>query len=173
MPAAAGPRDTPPVSESEVRVRAASLVDLDAVAALRMALLREYEGHIVFGRVHADAEARTPELCARQLASPRDAFFLAESDGEAIGLLRCTESRTSPLLLPERFAYVSSVFVRPEFRRRGVLRALLARADAWCAERGLTEMRLHNVPGGVAAEVWAALGFGVVEEVRTRTLQAR
>ena len=153
-------------------MREATDADVDAVAALRLALLREHDGHAVFGRLHADAEARAPRLCAQQVASAHDVFFIAESDGEPVGLLRCTESKASPLLLPERFAYVSSVYVRPPFRRLGVLRALLQRADAWCRARGLTEMRLHNVPGDVAAAVWAALGFGVVEEVRTREIGA-
>jgi GNAT superfamily N-acetyltransferase len=151
-------------------VRAASAGDLDTVVALRMALLREYDGHPVYGRLHDEADARAPGLCSQQLASARDAFFIAAVDDDDAGLLRCTESKASPLLLPERFAYVSSVYVRPAFRRRGVLRALLQRADAWCHERGLTEMRLHNVPGDIAAAAWAALGFGVVEEVRIRAL---
>jgi GNAT superfamily N-acetyltransferase len=160
-------------ARTAISVRAATADDLDRIVALRLALLDEYEGHLVFGRVHPDAATRAPQLCARQLASPRDLFLLAEAGGRAVGLLRLTESRASPLLRPERFAHVSSVYVRPAYRRRGVLKALLAHADAWCAERGLPEMRLHNVPGGVAAATWAALGFGVAEEVRTRPLTPR
>ncbi|HVA58351.1 MAG: GNAT family N-acetyltransferase [Gemmatimonadaceae bacterium] len=154
-------------------VREATAGDVDTVATLRLTLLREYATHPVYGRLHAEAEARAAELCARQLASERDAFFIAEIDGIAVGLLRCSESLASPLLEVERFAYLSSVYVRPAFRRAGVLRALLARADAWCGERGLTEMRLHNVPDHAAAAAWTALGFDVVEEVRTRSLAGR
>ncbi len=157
----------------EVHVRHALADDLDTVVSLRLALVREYEGHAVYGQLHPKAESRAPRLCEEQLASSRDAFFLAECDGAVVGLLRCTESHASPLLLPERFAYVSSAYVVPAWRRRGVLRALLARAERWCAARGLTEMRLHNVPGGVAAAAWAALDFAMVEEVRTRRLPAR
>ncbi len=159
----------PPVG-APAAVRDAVPDDADTVAALRLALLREYETHPVYGRLHAEAEARAPELCARQLASERDAFFIAEIGGVPVGLLRCSESLASPLLEIERFAYVSSVYVKPAFRRSGVLRALLTRADAWCAAHGLTQMRLHNVPGNTAAAVWSALGFEVVEEVRTRPL---
>ena len=156
-----------------VHVRNADADDLDTVVALRLALLREYEGHAVYGQLHPRAGARAPQLCEQQIASARDAFFLAECDGTVVGLLRCTESHASPLLLPERFAYVSSAYVLPAWRRRGVLRALLARAERWCAARGLTEMRLHNVPGGGAAAAWTALEFQSVEEVRTRRLPVR
>ena len=77
----------------------------------------------------------------------------------------------SPLLDPSRYAYVSSVFVRPEARRRGVLRALVCEAERWSRARGLEQMRLHNVAGSVEAErAWEALGFTVVEQVRLRSL---
>ena len=74
---------------------------------------------------------------------------------------------TRPLLVPARYCYVSSAYVRPEHRRQGVLRALMRSAREWCAERGLTEMRLHTASGASeAAATWSALGFDVVEEVR-------
>ncbi|MDE3053244.1 MAG: GNAT family N-acetyltransferase [Gemmatimonadota bacterium] len=157
-----------PAPGTGLRVRPAAAADLDAVVELRLALLREYGHHAVYGRLHPDVEARAPRLCRQQLDSPRDAFFLAEAGGRAVGLLRCTESEASPLLLVERFAYLSSVYVRPGYRRRGILRALLGAADAWCRERGIADMRLHNVPGGGAAAAWAAVGFDVTEEVRIR-----
>ncbi|MGH7669302.1 MAG: GNAT family N-acetyltransferase [Gemmatimonadaceae bacterium] len=155
-----------------IDVRHAVAADLDTVVAFRLALIREYEGHAIYGRVHPEADVRAPRLCEEQLASSRDAFFLAESHGTAVGMLRCTESHASPLLLPERFAYLSSAYVVPRWRRHGVLRTLLARAERWCAARGLTEMRLHNVAGGVAATTWASLDFDAVEEVRARRLPA-
>ena len=47
----------------------------------------------------------------------------------------------------------------------------MAAAERWCRERGLDEMRLHNVAGSEAAErAWDALGFEVVEQVRVRTI---
>ena len=69
--------------------------------------------------------------------------------------------------MPERYCYVSSVYVKPAYRRRGILQALMERARAWCGERGLTEMRLNNVgERASAAAAWDSLGFGVVEQVR-------
>ncbi|HVZ79136.1 MAG TPA: GNAT family N-acetyltransferase [Gemmatimonadaceae bacterium] len=153
------------------RVREASPDDLGTVVAFRMALLREHAGHPVYGRLHPDAELRAPALFARQMESPADAFFIAERDGTAVGLLRCTESHASPLLLPERYCYISSVYVAPAHRRHGVLRAMVQAAEQWCAARGLTEMRLHNVEGTAAAPAWSALGFDVVEQVRGRRLE--
>ena len=154
-------------------VRAAGPRDLDAVVALRLALLREHPDHPVYGRLRADVSDRARELFANQLRSTMEVILLAEREGEVVGVLRCVESIGSPLLEPARYAYVSSVYVRPDVRRTGVLRALMHAADRWSRGRGLYQMRLHNVAGSVAAEgAWSALGFAVVEQVRVRNLDS-
>jgi GNAT superfamily N-acetyltransferase len=154
-----------------VTVRRAGTGDLDQVIRLRIALLREYAGHPIYGRLRPDAERHARPLFANQLASPGEAIFLAEREGRAIGILRCVETHASPLLEPDRYAYVSSVYVEPAFRRRGVLTAMLKAASRWCAGRGLEEMRLHNVgTNDDARSSWDALGFEVVEQVRVRRI---
>lgn len=156
----------PPSAAARISVRAAQVSDLPTVVELRLALLRDAADHAIYGRLRPDADERAPELFAMQLASSGEVTFLAERAGRPVGILRCVETRGSPLLHPARYCYVSSVFVRPGERRTGVLRALFARARAWCRERGLAEMRLHNIPGGAGAAAWDALGFDVVEHVR-------
>lgn len=157
--------------KSETVVRRATPADLDTVVALRIALLREYRGHPIYGRLRADAEQRARLVFGSQLESSSEVIFLAEADSIAIGLLRCVESLASPLLIPDRYCYVSSVYVVPEHRRHGVMRLLLDRAVAWCGERGLTEMRLHNVGTREATTAaWDSMGFEVVEQVRVRRL---
>lgn len=152
-------------------IRAATLDDLDVVVELRIALLRAHASNALYGRMRPDAEQRAHTLFARQLASRDEVFFLAERDGRAVGCLRCVRAMGSPLLFPAEYGYVSSVYVRPEARRGGVLRALLVEAERWCVARGLDEMRLHNASdNGVACATWRALGFDVVEQVRLRRL---
>lgn len=154
-----------------VTVREATSRDLESVVALRLALLREHPDHPIYGRLRADVSDRARELFANQLRSTMESIFLAERGGRVVGVLRCVESIGSPLLDPARYAYVSSVYVRPEARRCGVLRALLRTAERWARARGLDQMRLHNVAGSAAAEgAWSALGFAVVEQVRVRNL---
>lgn len=155
------------MSRRAVSVRRATAADLDDVVALRLALLREYGEHPIYGRLRVDAEARARPIFAAQLDSDREAIFVATDAGTAVGMLRCVESIASPLLVPERYCYLSSVYVKPEHRRRGVLRLLFDRARAWCDERGLAEIRLHNVGSrSSSAAAWDALGFEVVEQVR-------
>jgi GNAT superfamily N-acetyltransferase len=155
------------VARNALVVRRATADDLETVVALRLALLREYPEHPVYGRLRPDVETRAHALFAAQLESDIEVVFLAEVSGDPVGLVRCVDTVSSPLLLPERYCYVSSAYVMPEFRRRGILQALIERARVWCDDRGLIEMRLHNVGSRAsAAGAWDALGFEVVEQVR-------
>jgi ribosomal protein S18 acetylase RimI-like enzyme len=164
----------PSPTDSRVTVRRAALSDLTSIVMLRMALLREHAHNPIYGRLRADADARAAKLFAAQLQSPNEVIFLADLRGECAGILRCIQSSGSPLLDPSQYAYVSSVYVIPKAREQGVLRALLAAADGWCASRGLDEMRLHNAADNpLANAAWEALGFEVVEHLRVRSLKRR
>src|SRR5215207_11680618 len=134
------------------RARPASPRDLDAVVALRVTLLREHPGHPIYGRLRTEIDRRARDLFSAQLRSRTETILLAELAGEVVGIIRCVESIGSPLLEPVRYAYVSSAYVRPDVRRRGVLRALVDEVERWSRSRGLDQMRLHNVVGSAAAE---------------------
>lgn len=154
-----------------ITVRPACMADLPLIVELRLALLREHGDNPIYERLRPDAPDRARRLFAAQLRSPDEVIFLGEVDGELSGILRCIQTGGLPLLFPATHGYISSVYVVPRARRRGVLRALLAAAIQWCEARGLTELRLHNASdNAVANAAWDALGFRVVEHLRVRRL---
>jgi GNAT superfamily N-acetyltransferase len=146
-------------------------LDLDDVVALRVALLRD-EVATPGGRLlHPDAERRARVIYARQLRSPREVTLLAERAGRVVGVLRLALAPPSPLHAEFRHAYLSSAYVVPTARRRGVLRALVLHGLAWCEAHGAAEVRLHSaVKNRAAAVAWERLGFPVSEELRRRRL---
>ena len=169
-------RPPSPVPRPALAVRPATIADLPTVVELRVSLLREHSGNAVYGRLRPDLPDRARRLFASQLESEQEVTFLAERarDGRpaVVGILRCVDAAGSPLLFPARYAYVSSVYVVPEERQRGVLHALLAAAERWSRDRGLREMRLHNaVDNEVAGHAWESLGFDVVEVLRIKQLE--
>ena len=154
-----------------IEVRRAAIADLDTVVELRLALLREYGDHPIYGRLHPEAETRARPVFLQQLQSPDQAIFLAAYDGRIAGIARGVDSRGSPLLMPDRYCYVTSVYVKPEHRRHGVLSALMQHVEGWARQRGLTEMRLHNATDNPATRsAWDQLGFEINEEVRLKLL---
>ena len=157
---------------AQITVRQAKAADLDTVVALRLALVREHANNPVYKRMRPDAPERARALYGSQLQSDREAIFLAFRASVAVGILRVVESAGSVLLDPPRYGYLSSVYVVPGARRRGILKLLMAAAEEWCEARGLDEMRLHSaVDNPLSNATWDALGFGVVEHVRMRRMR--
>ena len=158
-------------TQRALSIRRAQQVDLNEVVRLRIALLREHADNPVYGRLREDAAERAMEVFAAQLRLEDQVTFLAERGGSAIGIIRCADTVGSPLLHPARYGYISSVYVMPQERRHGVLRALFTAAEDWCIARGLTELRLHNAPENpLSSGAWTALGFEVVEHLRFRPI---
>lgn len=154
-----------------MRVRQATPDDLMVVVELRLALVTEHADNIIYGRTRRDMRTRARQLYLSQLRSPREVTLLAEQDGSVVGILRCVDSVGHPLLHPDRYGYISSVYVRPAARRHGVLSALMRAAEQWCRGRGLTELRLHNAADNpVSNATWDAFGFEVAEHLRVRRL---
>ncbi len=78
---------------------------------------------------------------------------LAEQDGRAVGYALAK-------LEPPRICYVWYLYVRPEARRRGVARALMAEVVAWGQERGAEALTLEVVTTNAPARAfYDRLGF--------------
>ena len=138
---------------------------------MRLSLIASHPGHLAYGPLRRNAVELMRDLTARQFRSPRQVVFLAARGQQIVGMLRCVDAPGHRLFLPARHGYVTMVFVEPEARRHGVLRGLLDRAIAWCRERGLDQMRLHNAADNpLAAAAWESLGFQIVEHARLKHL---
>ena len=93
------------------------------------------------------------------LDDDRRAFYLiAESSGAAVGQLMVTFEWSD--WRDGEFWWLQSVYVRPEFRRRGVLRALYARVLELAEEQNVCGIRLYVERGNAAAKA-AYLNFGI------------
>lgn len=172
-------RSGPPRRDRRVGVvvRPATPRDAAAVTDLRVALLLAEAAPERPAAPRARVERRARRLTESQLADAqrrgsRQALFVAEdlARGEhVVGVLRCVVVRSSSFALPGRYALVTTAFVQPAYRRRGVLRRLLRAADAWARGSGIAEMRLHcAVRNQVGSLAWAALGFAPIETLYQR-----
>ena len=148
------------------------MADAPRIAELRLALLAEHQTNAIYSRIRADAPARALELTQQQLAAAERQVIFVASDGDRIvGILRCIDMRGHRLLRPSRYAMISTVYVVPSARRKGVLRSLMDAAMSWSRARKLEEMRLQNaVDNPLAVAAWEALGFRVVEQIRLRSI---
>lgn len=154
-----------------VVVRHATPADLEAVVAMRLALLREEARNPFFANPHPDAARRAHRLTKEELTAPDQVFLVAVRGESLVGMLRCRAVRRSPLVADARQAIVTTVYVIPSQRRGGVLRALVQAADQWCRQHRLSGMRLQcALTNDVGRTSWEALGFQPAELLYLREI---
>ena len=86
--------------------------------------------------------------------------FVVEEGDRLVAMLFVEVIEHDPHIRPRRAAYVHSAYVRPSHRRRGLLRALAAEAEAWCAQRKLGAMAAWVlIDNREALAVWKTLGY--------------
>lgn len=112
-----------------------------------------------------------PESAEGQHAGEIEAFFagrageplavlIAEDDGRVIGMAELSIRPTAEGCETTRIAYLEGWFVAPEFRRRGVGKALVEAAEDWGRARGCREFASDTETGNATSiEAHMALGF--------------
>ncbi len=127
-----------------MRIRRAQRSDLETIVEFNARLAQQSEG------VHLD-RARLRSGVENLLRDERRGFYLlAESDGSPLGQLGLTFEWSD--WRNGVFWWLQSVYVRPEHRRRGVLRALYARVLELAAGGGVCGVRLYVEKNNRAAQ---------------------
>jgi GNAT superfamily N-acetyltransferase len=152
---------TKAATSDAVDIRRAGPRDFETVIELRRALRREERPN----EEPIDAQLRA--MTRRQLDAAGQVIFLAEVQDTAVGILRC--ALQAPTELVVRTAMLTTAFVDPAWRRRGIMTRLVNAAESWCVGHGVYDLRLRNAHDNAAANgAWEALGFHVVQVVRQR-----
>lgn len=139
-------------------IRPAEVEDAASLAHMRLALILEYNPSAESASAEA-YERRCHEFFSRALADGSVLAWLASTAGSAVGAASLELRPTFPR--PSRFhaidARVRSVFVRPEYRRRGVARALTETCIIAARDRGVDRLTLGATEAGLL--LYRTLGF--------------
>lgn len=138
-------------------IRPATLADLDAIAGLRSALWPGESAEAL----RAEAEASLASGDARL------ATLVAVEGGKAVGFAEVSlrtdyvnGCETCPV------AFLEGIYVRPEWRRRAIGRALVEAAAQWGRDRGCRELASDALLDNTASlRFHGAAGFEETERV--------
>lgn len=147
---------TGPPGPLMIKIRRARPSDLETIVDFNVRLADESEGvELDRGRLRCGV--------ANALEDERRAFYLiAESAGEAAGQLMVTYEWSD--WRDGEFWWLQSVFVRPDFRRQGVLKALYARVLELAEQSNVCGIRLYVEHENEAAKA-AYESFGITPTV--------
>jgi GNAT superfamily N-acetyltransferase len=133
-------------------VRPARPADLEALVVSNAALAAESEG------VRLDIDTLRQGIAALLESRAPGQYFVAELDGRVVGQLLTTYEWSD--WRNRMVWWIQSVYVAPEVRQRGVLRALYERARREALAAGAGGLRLYVDNRNARAQaVYAALGM--------------
>jgi GNAT superfamily N-acetyltransferase len=144
------PVNAPAEIEIGVRFRYAMKVEL----AMRVKSLRP------------DWAARETAYFAKRTAEGGAQWYLAKAGEEFVGsaCAYVDDSWASTLLEHPQNGWIIGVYVMPEYRRRGIARALTDAALSWLRNTECVEAKLHASPFGRG--IYESLGFSLTNEMK-------
>jgi GNAT superfamily N-acetyltransferase len=148
---------------SKIQVRRADLRDAETVVAFNVAMALETENHVLDPAI-IGAGVRTAVTDATKCL-----YFVAESAGRVVGQTMVTfewsDWRNGDVW------WLQSVYVHPEFRGRGVFRALHAEVERAARAAGAVGLRLYVWNENARAQTtygklgWADANYKVMERM--------
>lgn len=121
-----------------------TLADAEAVRALFDALDLMHREQVPWRFREPPTQPRDDAWFAQVIADRDQEIFVAESDrvvGFAHG--RMENPPDFPSFIPERWGYLSTLYVLEEARRDGIAAALVSRAEVWAREHSATRMECN------------------------------
>ncbi|HKW44007.1 MAG TPA: GNAT family N-acetyltransferase [Candidatus Eremiobacteraceae bacterium] len=137
--------------------------ELGLAADLRERMTREIQGdgdESYDPRIHD----RFVDFYRARIAAGSSATFVAEHAGALCGLAsvyRLVNHRSE--IFDQPSAYVSNVYVKPQYRRRGVATTLTRMCVDWARARGCVVVRLRT--SAMGRNVYSAMGFVQSDEM--------
>jgi aminoglycoside 3-N-acetyltransferase len=152
MEAYRGRPDAPPPAT----IRPIRETDRDEWIRLRRALW-PYHGETELA-IEADEMVNTPETTP--------AFVAQRPNGGLCGMIEVAIREHAVGCSTVRVGYVEAWYVEPEWRRRGIGRLLVERAEEWARSQGCTEMASDTTPQyPLSRAAHTALGYRAVKRV--------
>jgi len=143
-----------------VKIRNATLRDLDAIVALWLAMMREHERFDPRIRLADKADNAYRQYVHYYIAREESVVLVAEHQREVIGFCLACPARNLPMFQPTQYGYLSDLTVGEPWRGRGIGSALLEAAKERFRTQGIVHIQLQVYSRNAAGlAFWRKAGF--------------
>jgi GNAT superfamily N-acetyltransferase len=150
-------------SRHGLRIRRAGPADLDAVVAFGVEVIR-FDEHFGSARLRPHSERAERELANKTLGKPDPWIWLAERDGQQVGMVAAEPPEATGWILPligmTPVAYLGEMAVLPGLRGGGIGAALVAHLHARLDAVGVAVTLLHYAQvNPLSVPFWSRMGY--------------
>jgi len=145
------------------QIRRAELRDIETLIRFRQEL---FEANQKSGIESKAIDGATREYLDAKMKKDQFVAWIAETESEAAACSAVSfySLPPKPWNLSGRYAYVSSMFTKPEHRKRGLARQLLQAALEYIKAQGVQQVTLHASQWGES--LYSSVGFQPTNEMR-------
>ncbi len=159
--------------ETEIVIRQATAQDYAALCGIIDEVDSLHRNHMPHIFQRPPGPVRDREYILALLADENVGLFVAEVEGQVAGFVHVLVRDTPPwpVLVSRRLAFVDSLAVGQEFRRRGIGRTLMDQAHTWAIAKRATDIELNVFEFNQAAiAFYQALGYEASTRRMVRSL---
>ncbi len=143
-----------------MEIRQATIKDFDGILNIKLEAKEEEREFNQFLKPVRDVKEHYEKYLRNDLSSEWRAVLVAEENSKIIGLVVGKIYRTLKISGYERSGYISNVYIRKEFRRKGIACELVEEVIKWFKQKEATNITLeiykNNKP---AIDLYHKLGF--------------
>jgi diamine N-acetyltransferase len=147
-----------------MKIRLATIADISALATLQQSV-QEMHAEAFPERFRRNVPAETMERAIRDMLQTPSSYWLVAEDEQPIAYLNAEfrERDESWCAVAQRVCYLAGIAVAPNFRRRGIARALVAELKREADARGVAAIELDVWAfNDEAQHVFSSLGFRTI-----------
>lgn len=133
----------------EIKIRRARKEDIPCIAKHWVSLMKSHAPRDEkMYQLKPDYVERYEKFLKKRMRARNAAVFVAELKGKSklkgklIGHAMVSVGKLPPIYLIDREGYVDEIFVKPEYRGKGVGTSLLATVEDWCRRKRLRYLGL-------------------------------
>ncbi|HIJ16991.1 MAG TPA: GNAT family N-acetyltransferase [Thermoplasmata archaeon] len=143
-----------------MEIREARIGDLGDVIDLWEMMIEHHTRLSPHFTLSEDGKEKYSKYLARKFSEKSTKLLVAVQNGRMVGFMLCLLAPNAPVFKERTIGVVSDVYVRPEYRKRGVTKEMLKVALRWFHRNKVTTVQLNVAAANLEARsAWGQLGF--------------
>jgi len=118
--------------------------------------------HFIDFKLRGDYEEKLLKYIKGRIYSKNDAIFIAEYKGKPVGHMIISIKKNFPIFQMEYYGRINTVFIKKEFRGRGISSKLKDEAVKWFKKKGISRISLNVFPDNkIAIDAYEKWGLSL------------